>query len=146
MAPTIHHLPEALLHKSVIFLRDWTTVIGADFHISPNNRLLTLTFTLTLTCGAGQPHTMTDSISTLLIVCVYPENFNYFWTERGIENVVFHKEKEVSTCIKGSKWLFTFENVSLPSLALDVKNVAVARNWKHVYDNATRQRFLKWHS
>ena len=30
-------------------------VIGADFHISPNNQLLTLTFTLTLTCGARQP-------------------------------------------------------------------------------------------
>ena len=52
----MHHLPEAPLHKSVIFLGDRTTVIGADFHIGPNNRLLTLTFTLTLTCGAGQPH------------------------------------------------------------------------------------------
>ena len=51
----MHHLPEAPLHKSVIFLGDQTTVIGADFHIGPNNRLLTLTFTLTLTCGAGQP-------------------------------------------------------------------------------------------
>ena len=29
-----------------------TTVIGADFRIGPNNRLLTLTFTLTLACGA----------------------------------------------------------------------------------------------
>ena len=48
----MHHLPEAPLHKSVIFLGDRTTVIGADFHIGPNNRLLTLTFTLTLTCGA----------------------------------------------------------------------------------------------
>ena len=55
MATTMHHLPEAPLHKSVIFLGDRTTVIGADFHIGPNNRLLTLTFTLTLTCGAGQP-------------------------------------------------------------------------------------------
>ena len=52
----MHHLPEAPLHKSVIFLGDWTMVIGADFHIGPNNRLLTLTFTLTLTCGAGKPH------------------------------------------------------------------------------------------
>ena len=52
MATTMHHLPEAPLHKSVIFLGDRTTVIGADFHIGPNNRLLTLTFTLTLTCGA----------------------------------------------------------------------------------------------
>ena len=51
----MHHLPEAPLHKSVIFLGDRTTVIGADFHISPNNWLLTLTFTLTLTCGAGTP-------------------------------------------------------------------------------------------
>ena len=51
----MHYLPEAPLHKSVIFLGDWTTVIGADFHIGPNNRLLTLTFTLTLTCGAGKP-------------------------------------------------------------------------------------------
>ena len=50
----MHHLPEAPLHKSVIFLGDRTTVIGADFHIGPNNRLLTLTFTLT--CGAGQPY------------------------------------------------------------------------------------------
>ena len=56
MAPTMHHLPEAPLHKSVIFLGDRTTVIGADFRIGPNNRLLTLTFTLTLTCGAGQPN------------------------------------------------------------------------------------------
>ena len=55
MAPTMHHLPEAPLHKSIIFLGDWTMVIGADFHIGPNNWLLTLTFTLTLTCGAGQP-------------------------------------------------------------------------------------------
>ena len=53
----MHHLPEAPLHKSVIFLRDQTTFIGADFHISPNNWLLTLTFTLTLTCGARQPVT-----------------------------------------------------------------------------------------
>ena len=49
----MHHLPEAPLHKSVIFLGDRTTVIGADFRIGPNNRLLTLTFTLTLTCGAS---------------------------------------------------------------------------------------------
>ena len=53
MAPTMHHLPEAPLHKFVIFLGDRTTVIGANFHIGPNNRLLT--FTLTLTCGAGKP-------------------------------------------------------------------------------------------
>ena len=58
MATTMHHLPEAPLHKSVIFLGDRTTVIGADFRIGPNNRLLTLTFTLTLTCGAGQPSSM----------------------------------------------------------------------------------------
>ena len=49
----MHHLPEAPLHKSVIFLGDRTTVIGANFRIGPNNQLLTLTFTLTLTCGAG---------------------------------------------------------------------------------------------
>ena len=51
----MHHLPEAPLHKSVIFLGDQTTVIGANFHIGPNNQLLTLTFILTLTCGAGKP-------------------------------------------------------------------------------------------
>ena len=51
----MHHLPEAPLHKSVIFLGDQTTVIGADFHISLNKWLLTLIFTFTLTCGAGKP-------------------------------------------------------------------------------------------
>ena len=51
----MHHLPEAPLHKSIIFLGVQTTVIGADVKIGPNNQLLTLTFTLTLTCGAGQP-------------------------------------------------------------------------------------------
>ena len=41
MAPTMYHLPEAPLHKSIIFLGDRTMVIGADFRISPNNWLLT---------------------------------------------------------------------------------------------------------
>ena len=60
------------------------------------------------------------------------------------ENVVFHKENEVS--ITRSKWLFTFvidlnpyKNF-LSRLALDVENAAiVARNLIQVYDNPRRQ-------
>ena len=63
------------------------------------------------------------------------------------ENVVFHKENEVS--ITRSKWLFTFlidlnpyENF-LSSLALDIEKAAmVARNLIQIYDKPRREGFL----
>ena len=63
------------------------------------------------------------------------------------ENVVFHKENEVS--ITRSKWLFTFvidlnpyENFLL-SLALDTEKAAiVARNLIQIYDKPRREGFL----
>ena len=63
------------------------------------------------------------------------------------ENVVFHKENEVS--ITRSKWLFTFvidlnpyENF-LSSLAIDIENAAiVARNLIQIYDKPRREGFL----